>query len=116
MPSISPEWPPELDAVIAAPDHHKILLENDQVRVLDTRIEPGETTPLHTHQWPATYYFISWSDFVRRGADGEIQFDSRTLAEGIAPGSAVWGNSLGPHTLEVVGDSTLHVVSIEIKP
>jgi hypothetical protein len=27
-------WDPALDAVIAAPAHHKVLFENDQLRVL----------------------------------------------------------------------------------
>jgi len=31
-----------LDAVAAAPDHHDVLLENRWVRVLDTRLGPGE--------------------------------------------------------------------------
>ena len=37
-------WPDELDALIAAPEHHKLLLENDSVRVLDTLILPNEIT------------------------------------------------------------------------
>ena len=28
-------WDPALDAVIAAPKHHKVLFENDRLRVLD---------------------------------------------------------------------------------
>ena len=28
-------WPDALDAVVAAPQNHKVLLENDRVRVLD---------------------------------------------------------------------------------
>ena len=28
-------WDPELDAVKAAPKHHKVLFENDRVRVLE---------------------------------------------------------------------------------
>jgi quercetin dioxygenase-like cupin family protein len=55
-----------LDAMAAAPDHHAVLLENDQVRVLDTNLRPGERTPLHAHQWPAALYVLSWSDFLRR--------------------------------------------------
>jgi len=40
--SASPnQWPESLDAMIAAPEHHEILLENDRVRVLDTRPGPG---------------------------------------------------------------------------
>jgi quercetin dioxygenase-like cupin family protein len=43
-----------LDAMTAAPHHHEVLLENDHVRVLDTRLPPGKRTPVHTHCWPAT--------------------------------------------------------------
>ena len=45
-------WPDELDAVIAAPLHHKLIFENGQMRLLDTRIAPGDTVPVHTHRWP----------------------------------------------------------------
>lgn len=59
-------WPQELDALQAAPQHHQLLFENDQVRVLDTCIPPGGITGVHTHQWPAALYIISWSAFIRR--------------------------------------------------
>jgi quercetin dioxygenase-like cupin family protein len=48
-----------LDAMSAAPDHHELLLENDLVRVLDTRLRSGERTPVHAHSWPATLYVMS---------------------------------------------------------
>ena len=41
-------WPPALDALVAAPEHHTLLFENSTVRVLDTRILPGGRTPVHT--------------------------------------------------------------------
>ena len=43
-------YPNELDALIASPQHHKLLLENETVRVIDTLIPPNETTELHTHK------------------------------------------------------------------
>ena len=46
MPGTEPwPWPPELDAVIAAPKHHTLIFENERVRVLDTRIPVGDTVP-----------------------------------------------------------------------
>lgn len=108
-------WPPELDAAIAAPNYHQQLLENDSVRVLDTKIEPGETVPLHTHQWPAAYYVLSWGDFIRRDAEGNITLDSRALESVPESGEVIWAQPLGPHTLENVGNSTIHIVSIEVK-
>ena len=40
---IPKDWPKELDAVTAAGNTHKILLENDKVRVLEVTLAPGET-------------------------------------------------------------------------
>ena len=37
------------DAVSVAPDVYKVLFENDRVRVLEVRANPGETSPAHTH-------------------------------------------------------------------
>jgi len=38
-----------LDAMIKAPDHHFVLLENGKVRVPDTKVEPGQCTPIGPH-------------------------------------------------------------------
>jgi hypothetical protein len=106
------DWPPELDALVAAPKQHRLLLENERVRVLDTEIAPGEKTPLHTHRWPAVHYIVSWADFVRRDAGGATLVDTR----GREPAAgAVWGPALGPHTLENVGTGPIRVISVEIK-
>lgn len=103
------------DAVIAAPNHHRVALENEIVRVLDTRIAPGETVPLHTHAWPAAHFVLSFSDFVRRDEAGNVTLD--TAAKGIRfePGEAMWSPPIGLHTLENVGSTPLHIVSVEIK-
>ena len=68
-------YPNELDALIASPQHHKLLLENETVRVIDTLIPPNETTELHTHKQPATLYILSWSDFVRYDDKNNIEVD-----------------------------------------
>ncbi len=69
-------WPDTLDALIAAPAYHRLLLENEAVRVLDTTIPPGHTVPVHTHRWPSVSYVLSWSDFVRRDANGNTTLDT----------------------------------------
>jgi hypothetical protein len=35
------DWPESLDALVAASDHHSLVFETDDVRVLETRIGPG---------------------------------------------------------------------------
>lgn len=83
------DWPDELDALIAAPQPHILLLENEAVRVLDTRVPPGETVPLHTHRWPSVLYILSWSDFVRRDGGGAVVVDSRIAGKAPLDG-ALW--------------------------
>jgi hypothetical protein len=96
--SNSSPWPDFLDAMIAAPKHHALIFENEQVRVLDTRIPVGDIVPVHTHRWPAMYYTIAFSDFIRRDQDGKILFDSRTMSGPRAP--ANWADCLPPHSVE----------------
>jgi hypothetical protein len=115
MPDSALTWPPELDALTAATAHHRLLLENEKVRVLETRIGPGEIVPLHTHCWPAVYYVVSWSDIVRYGPNGEVENDTRGKSTP-APGQAIWASELPPHTVENVGGELLHIISVEIKP
>jgi quercetin dioxygenase-like cupin family protein len=108
------EWPEELDALRAAPKHHALLFENEAVRVLDTRIAPGETVPLHTHRWPSALYILTWSDFVRRDREGKVIVDSRAGGK-LAEGSALWSGPLAAHTLENVGTSEIRAISVEVK-
>ncbi len=112
---IPERWPESLDAIAAAHGQHEVVLENDRVRVLDTRIRPGERTPVHTHRWPSVLYILAWSDFVRRDADGNVLVDSRTLAARPKQGTALWSAPLGPHSAENVGDSELRVIAVELK-
>ena len=107
-------WPPALDALVAAPEHHTLLFENAAVRVLDTRIAPGHRTPVHTHRWPGVLYVLGWSAFVRRDAAGNVLMDSRT-AGGPPPSQALWSPPLPPHSLENVGTADIHVISVELK-
>jgi hypothetical protein len=50
-------WYPGLDAVAAAPANHKVLFENDRLRVLEVILEPGEEEPVHHHRWPSVFVF-----------------------------------------------------------
>ena len=56
-------WPDSLDAVVAAPGSHRVVLENQTTRVLEVTIAPGEREPEHTTAGRA-----SWSSTSRRGS------------------------------------------------
>jgi|SRR5450432_2888893 hypothetical protein len=108
-------WTEDLDALKAAPQHHKLLFENESVRVIDARISPGDMTKIHTHKWPASLYILSWSDFIRYDKDDKILLDSRSLSMEPLIGKAMWSDPLTPHALKNVGTTDLHVISVEIK-
>ena len=109
------QWPEALDPMTGAPHHHEVLLENDQLRILDTRLRPGERTPVHTHPWPSVLYVLCWSDFIRYDADGNVVLDSRTLASRPEKGTALWSAPLGPHFARNVGNEELRVLAVELK-
>ena len=104
-----------MDALACAPEHHRLLFENEHVRVLDTRIGPGERSRLLAHEWPASLYVVSWSDFIRYDEHGAPVLDSRMLPQRPPAGSALWTGPLGPHALENIGDAPLHIVAVEMK-
>ncbi len=104
-----------LDAMNAAPQHHAVLMENDRVRVLDSRLGPGERTPVHAHQWPAVLYIVSWSDFIRYDAEGNVLVDSRSMGANPSAGTSLWGAPLAPHYVQNIGDRILHVIAVELK-
>lgn len=48
-------WDPALDAVAAAPKHHRVLFENEKLRVLEVILGPDDEEPLHHHRWPSVF-------------------------------------------------------------
>jgi mannose-6-phosphate isomerase-like protein (cupin superfamily) len=110
------DGPDPLDAMAAAPGHHRVLLENDRVRVLDACVAPGGETPVHTHRWPSVLYVVTSSHFVRYDPDGKVVLDSRTLASQPEGGTALWSPPLGAHFVRNVGEHELRVIAVELKP
>jgi hypothetical protein len=104
----------DLDGVIVAPDHHKVLFENEAVRVLETTIAAGELTPLHTHLAPTVMYVVSGSHFVRRDEHGTTMVDTRANPDFVLP-RVLFAQSTPKHTLENAGADDLVVIGVELK-
>jgi hypothetical protein len=51
------DWDPALDAVIAAPKQHKVLYENENMRVLEVTLHAEDEEPVHHHRWPSVFVF-----------------------------------------------------------
>lgn len=114
IPPLSME-PDELDGVIAAGQHHKVIFENDRVRVIETAIPVGEITDIHTHRRPTTLHVVSGDHFVRRDAAGDVEFDTRTQTPDFDMPRILWTEDNPPHTIENVGSADLVFIGVEIK-
>jgi beta-alanine degradation protein BauB len=96
------------DPVKVSPDHFKVLLENDRVRVLDFHSNAGVKIPQHSH--PA---YISYSI---SGA-GKTKFtskDGKVTEQTAKTGQATW-HEAGTHASEYEGTGPVHVLLIELK-
>ena len=80
--------------------------------MLDTRIGPGETVPVHTHRWPGVLYIFSTAHIVRRDHEGRVLTDTRGSDVLPGPGSAFWTAAMPPHSVENVGSSEIRMLNI----
>jgi hypothetical protein len=65
-------WDPALDGVLAAPENHKVLYEDEAIRVISVSIAPGAIEKPHHHRLPAVFVvdrLVKVRDF--NGATGE---------------------------------------------
>ena len=114
-------WDPEFDAVAAAPDHHKVIFENDKLRVLEVTLEPDDEEPLHHHRWPSVFVLDSiHGDVHDVSPAGERLPPSRDVMQAIEKwdGKSSLVVHMAPQPLGRVmnsGDKTVHGIRIEIK-
>ena len=95
------------DPVKQSPQYYKILLENDQVRVLEYRLKPGEKETMHSHPAGVIYGFNE-SKVRSALADGKVTESSGK------PGDVYWRNPV-THALENIGETEVHSLAVEIK-
>lgn len=78
---------PHLDALVAAPANHRLLFEDDAVRVLEVTVEPGERENLHHHRWPNLMVVLARPNYRNFDADGnEIPPSGGTPINPVLPG------------------------------
>jgi hypothetical protein len=108
-------WPESMDAVNAAPGNHKVIFENEHVRVLEVTIAPHSKEPLHAHCWPSTLYVQQAGESIDRDANGKILFDSRQLKEKPKVPFVLWNPPQAPHSVENLDDVQTKLIRIENK-
>ncbi len=102
----APKAPAGDDQVKAAGDITKVVLENDRVRVFETKLKAGGKMAKHTH--PAYVVYALTDAKVKMTAGDKTEEKSMTA------GQAIWGEPT-THTVENSGSSEAHSLALELK-
>ena len=94
------------DPVQVAPSNFKVLLENDQVRVLDFHSKGGEKIPMHSHPAYLTY------DIAGSGTTKFTSPDGKTTESENTAGRTTW-HQPATHASEATAE--VHVLLVELK-
>ena len=109
------EHPDSLDSVNAAPGNHRLVFEDDRIRLLEVTILPGETEPLHGHKYPSVFAFDSVQprlhDHTPEGKPVEID---RGLLGNEFPACLAMGPQ-EPHAAQNTDSYTQHFYRLEFK-
>jgi quercetin dioxygenase-like cupin family protein len=108
-------WPDSLDATVAAPQNHKVVLENERVRVLEVTVQPGEREPVHGHKWPSVMYVMA-EDLIRDyDREGKLLYDSRNDNARSKTPYTIWMPPQAPHSVENLSKTPLRLLRVELK-
>jgi hypothetical protein len=107
------DWPPSMDAVVAAPESHRVLFENDEVRVLEVTIAAGHREPEHTHRQPSV--MIVDGPARIRYYEGDVLTFSSPPGTAVAGTRASWMEPEGPHSVENVDTRPYHAIRVELQ-
>jgi quercetin dioxygenase-like cupin family protein len=94
------------DPVASNPEHYTVVFENDRVRVLEYRDEPGHRTTEHSHP---DSVMVTLSSFDRRLIVGD-----RTREVSLESGQAAWLPAQS-HAGENIGGTATHSIFVELK-
>lgn len=96
------------DPVKVDPNHYKVIMENDSVRILEFRDAPGHKVPEHSHP---PYFVYVLSDAKRLFTDECVTPKTVILKTG-----QTIDNKVGvTHCEENVGYTNTHLIVVELK-
>ena len=96
------------DSMVVAPQFHKVLIDNDKVRVLEVTLKPGDKIPMHSH--PGGYVSIPLGPAKARFTTA----DGKSVDSEMKPGEARWSDPV-THSAENTGTAETKVIVVELK-
>jgi quercetin dioxygenase-like cupin family protein len=96
-----------LDALQAASNVSKLIMENDRVRVFDARFKPGVKAAMHSHPDHVIY-------IVSGGKLKVTPLKGKTQELDLKAGQVLWMDATS-HTAENLGKTDVHLLVVELK-
>ena len=96
------------DPVKVSPQYYKVRFENDRVRVLEYRLEPGGREAMHSHP-PGVVYVLGDATIRSIRPDG-------TSSETAGKAGEVFWRDDTTHGVENVGTTEARAIAVELKP
>lgn len=123
-PKFSDQWPYPIayDSYLAAPNSHKLLYEDDHVRLIEVTIRPGETEHMEGVPYPSVVAEDAISGATSE--DHPLDANSPLNGQGAGHGAAPQGlevptcatmGPLAPHAMQNTGAVPIHFYRIEFK-
>ena len=98
----------ELDPIKVAADTHKLLFENQFVRVISAKVPVGSLEPKHRHPRGVTVYLADYTIEQKSFPDGKVARSDRKL------GTVSWSDAV-VHEVRNVGKTPSHSIRVELK-
>jgi hypothetical protein len=98
----------ELDPVKVAPTTHKLLFENEYVKVIEAKIPPGVHDAKHAHKKGVLVFLADYDMQMKSFPKGDSKTVHRTAK------TVVWSDPLVHETVNI-GKTTSHAIRIELK-
>ncbi|WP_158543521.1 cupin domain-containing protein [Dyella solisilvae] len=95
------------DMAKVAPKNTKVLVDNEQVRVLEVWLKPGESLPMHSHPGNVVY-------FVTAGKTKTTTGDGKVTETEHKAGDAIWSDAI-THSNENIGTAPTKALVVEVK-
>ena len=98
----------QVDALTASPENFRLVLENDDVRVLEYTLLPGQKDRRHTH--PRRVAHVISGGQLRVGFPDGTHKDFDEIA-----GTSEWSNPSPLHDTQNIGTTPIKILLVEVK-
>lgn len=95
-----------MDPLKVANNVYKFIMENDRVRVLEVKFEPGDKAIMHYHPDHVVY--------VLKGGKAELTSEGKTDILDLKTGQAIYLKAQN-HEARNIGDTELDLLVVELK-